>query len=130
MDSPSKFFLALQSYCPRLSVVLLSYDSRSTLIRQDRTEKFGRVFTHKEQAANFLSIQAERLPILIYPTNGMCTNSRSSTRPYFFLRSSHIRVDLLSYESKPTNKRKQYDWMAEKKLDGHKSATLIVCMSS
>ena len=33
---PSKFFSALPSYCPRLSVVLLSYDSRSTLIRLDR----------------------------------------------------------------------------------------------
>ena len=41
-DSPSKFFLALQSYCCCLSVVLLSCDSRSTLIRRDRTKKFGR----------------------------------------------------------------------------------------
>ena len=40
---PSKFFSPLQSYCPRLSVVLLSYDSRSTLIRRDGKEKFGRV---------------------------------------------------------------------------------------
>ena len=41
--NPSKFFSALQSYCFRLSVVLLSYDSRSTLIRRDGWEKFGRV---------------------------------------------------------------------------------------
>ena len=34
-DYPSKFFSALQSYCPRLSVVLLSSDIRSTLIRLD-----------------------------------------------------------------------------------------------
>ena len=33
---PSKFFLALQSFFICLSVVLLSYDSRSTLIRLDR----------------------------------------------------------------------------------------------
>ena len=33
---PSKFFLTLQSFCCRLSVVLLSYDSRSALIRLDR----------------------------------------------------------------------------------------------
>ena len=32
---PSKFFSALRSYCPRLSVVLLSYDCRSTLKRLD-----------------------------------------------------------------------------------------------
>ena len=38
-NRPSKFFLALQSFCCRLSVVLLSYDSRSTLIRLDRTKK-------------------------------------------------------------------------------------------
>ena len=36
----------------------------------------------------------------------------------FFLRSSSIRVDLLSYESKPADKREQYDWRAEKNLDG------------
>ena len=39
---PSKFFSALQSYCSCLSVGLLSYDSRSTLIRPDRRKKFGR----------------------------------------------------------------------------------------
>ena len=32
-SNPPKFFLALQSFCCRLSVVLLSYYSRSTLIR-------------------------------------------------------------------------------------------------
>ena len=36
---PSKFFSALQSYCSRLSVVLLSCDSRSTLIRLNRRKK-------------------------------------------------------------------------------------------
>ena len=35
-----------------------------------------------------------------------------------FLQSSHIRVDLLSYERKTTDKRDQYDWRAEKNLDG------------
>ena len=35
----------------------------------------------------------------------------------FFLRSSHNRVDLLSYERKPTDKRDQYDWIAEENLD-------------
>ena len=36
----------------------------------------------------------------------------------FFLRSSRIRVDLLSYERKTTDKREQYDWRAEKNSDG------------
>ena len=34
------------------------------------------------------------------------------------LRSSRIRVDLLSYKSNQIDKREQNDWMAEKKLDG------------
>ena len=38
---------------------------------------------------------------------------------FFFLRSSRIRVGLLSYESKLTDKRGQYDWRAEKNLDGY-----------
>ena len=36
---PFKFFSALQSFCCRLSVVLLSYHSRSTLIQRDRRKK-------------------------------------------------------------------------------------------
>ena len=39
----------------------------------------------------------------------------------FFLRSSRIGVDLLSYESKTTDKREQYDWMVEKNLDVYSS---------
>ena len=41
-EYPSKFLSSLQSYCPRLSVGLLSYDSSSTLIRLDRWKIFGR----------------------------------------------------------------------------------------
>ena len=41
MSYPSKFFSALQSYCSRLSIVLLSYDSRSTLIRRDRKKNWS-----------------------------------------------------------------------------------------
>ena len=37
----------------------------------------------------------------------------------FFLRSRRIRVNLLSCESKTTDKRGQYDWRAEKNLDGY-----------
>ena len=39
---PSKFFSALQSYYPRLLIVLLSCDSRLTLIRRDQRKKSGR----------------------------------------------------------------------------------------
>ena len=40
------------------------------------------------------------------------------SRPNFFLQSSRIRIDLISYESIPTDKREQYDRRAEKNLDG------------
>ena len=36
----------------------------------------------------------------------------------FFLHFRHIRVDLLSYKSKTTDKREQYDWRTEKNIDG------------
>ena len=39
---PSKFFSAIQLYCSRLSVSLLSYDSRSTLFWLESRKKFGR----------------------------------------------------------------------------------------
>ena len=35
----------------------------------------------------------------------------------FFLQPSRIRVDLLSCESKPTDKREQYNWMDKKNSD-------------
>ena len=38
---------------------------------------------------------------------------------HFFVRSSRNRVDLLSYESKATDKREQYDWKAKKNLGGN-----------
>ena len=39
---PVQIFPPIQSFCCRLSVVLLSYDSRSALLRLDRRKKFGR----------------------------------------------------------------------------------------
>ena len=36
----------------------------------------------------------------------------------FFVRSSRIRVDLLSYESKTTDKQQQNYWIAEKNWTG------------
>ena len=38
--------------------------------------------------------------------------------PNFFQQSSRIMVNLLSYESKATDKREQYDWRAEKNWTG------------
>ena len=40
---PSKFFSALQLYCPRLLVVLLLYHNRTIIIQLDRRKIFGRV---------------------------------------------------------------------------------------
>ena len=40
----------------------------------------------------------------------------------FFRWSTHIRVVLLSYERKTTDKQEQYDWKAEKNLDGRFSS--------
>ena len=48
---PSKFFSALQLYCSRFSVCLLSYDSRSTLLRRDRIKNIGRVVEAMENCS-------------------------------------------------------------------------------
>ena len=40
---PVQFFSAIQSYCPCISVGLLSYNSRSTLMRLNGRKKIGRV---------------------------------------------------------------------------------------
>ena len=42
----------------------------------------------------------------------------TTTRPDF-LRPSRIRVDLLLYDNKLTDKREQYDWRDEKYLNGY-----------
>ena len=39
---------------------------------------------------------------------------------FFFLWPCRIRVNLLSYNSKPTEIQDQYDWIAEKHLDGYR----------
>ena len=44
----------------------------------------------------------------------------------FFLPSSRIRVDLLSYQSKPADKRGQYNSRAEKNLDGFFYLSLLI----
>ena len=49
-----------------------------------------------------------------------------TSRPIFFLRSSRNRAGVLSYESKTTDKRQQYDWMGGKNLDGLASYSMAV----
>ena len=48
----------------------------------------------------------------------------------FFLWSSRTRVDLLSYESIPTYKREQYDWMAGKKIGREDHLILTILFSN
>ena len=55
--------------------------------------------------------------VMLYPNlelDLLCWTSWS----IFFLWSSRIGVDLLSYESKTTDKQGQYDWRAWKNLNG------------
>ena len=127
---------------------MLSYDSRSTLIRLDHRRKIGREHAkaqslpctrfrngknsvskfrfkvakfNKIQDDNCQSHEAVQVSLTLYfflePGRfkiGAWPIIRLKTRPIFFLRSSRIRVDLLSYESIPTDKREHYDWRAEK----------------
>ena len=53
----------------------------------------------------------------------LMTSEHSLPIQIVFLRSNRIRVDLLSYDSKSTAKREQYDWMTEKKLNGYRGLT-------
>ena len=66
--------------------------------------------------------------MLINTYTSVITNCNS--RPEFFLQSSRIRVDRLSYESKTTDKREQYDWRADKNLDGFGSQCQMIFASA
>ena len=129
LNSPSKFLSALQLYCSCFSVGLFSYDSRSTLLRLNRRKKYGWM---EQRAAHIACRNLESLgsagvcgPIYdqvskVLPQLPLTVWQRtsSSSSPDFFLRSSQIRVILLSYESKTTDKQEQYDWRPEKNLGG------------
>ena len=110
---PSKFFLALHSFCCRLSVILLSYDSRSTIIpvQLDRRKKIW-------SSLSVCLLSYNSRSTLIRLDGRKKIGRELPARPNFFLRSSRIRADLISYEGIPTDKREQYDWRAEKNLDG------------
>ena len=90
---------AVQLYCSRISVGLLSYDSMLALLSLDwRKKKDICLCSHPFCSA-----------LQLY-------SSCFSTK--FFLQSSCNKVDLLSYDCKTTDKRQQNDWMGGKKLDG------------
>ena len=119
---PSNFFSGIQSYCSRVSVGLLSYDSRLTLIRMDQRWKFwplfsiySSLFTSFCHHGNYLNYYhfCFIAKVVLWSPSGLLYSTK------FFLRSGCTRVDLLSYDRKPTDKRDQYDWMTEKKLDGY-----------
>ena len=120
----SDLFLAL---CRRIAVNWLSNDSGLTLMRLDHRKKslVSQKIALKQRAKQFPKSTQPR-PILtaswpktraglhkikVQPHLWACST-------HFFLWCSRIRVDLLSYESKPTDKRLQNDWRAEKNLDG------------
>ena len=135
----SQFFSSLQSYYTHLSFVLLSCDSRLTLIRLDCIKNWSSS-----------AMQQSRLEISSYSLNCIpkkintihyyqlpfgnrstwdkdlttCDNKdvkwscsmKKATEPVqiIFVQSSCIRVDLLSSVSKPTEKKERYNWKNKK----------------
>ena len=71
-----------------------------------------------DQKINLLEAQYNEFkPVIdIQKNNSFRKQKREngSSGPNVFLRFSRNRVDLLSYESKTTDKREQYDWRAVK----------------
>ena len=90
-------------------VVLLSFISRFALVRYQidsiTTGSQKNIWASNTCLLRTIPTYAPRLFI-------------GATQPNFSLRSSRNRVDLILYEKKTTDKREQYDWMAEKNLDG------------
>ena len=97
VDVPSKFFSTVQSYCPRLSVVLLSYDSRSTLIRLDRRKNLVEVaYANCEFKDFFLSRSFFRAQPANQPTN----------QPKEIVESSPSKADFDSFELHTTREER------------------------
>ena len=108
----SNFFPAMQSYCSCLPVGLLLYYSRLILIRLDRTKKLDGAGLKMIFPSRFLTSRTFLLNIVWFWTE--LAKYHSSTHPDFFLQPRRIRVDLLLYGSKLTDKRKQYKCRDEK----------------
>ena len=72
---------------------------------------FGKVFNSLYVYITYVNSQFQPIRLFLELTAAI-------TRPNFSQPSSRIRVDLLSYESKTTDNREQYDWRTEENLDG------------
>ena len=107
---PSKLFSALHTYCSRISVVLLSYNSRSTLIRLD-CKKIGRAVGVLlcDSRSILIRLDSRKNPDGFFP---------KSDFPSIFYAIQDVQVDLLSYESQLTDKRDNYNYLAETKMEG------------
>ena len=134
---PFKINSALQLYCFRLSVILLSYDSRSTLLRPDRRKNLVEYYYICVKAWCFnLSLKewcsACCSPLLSFPDHRtffafqmyvfiyrLFLSSWLIFFPsvqFFFLSSSHIGINLLSDDTKLTARWMQYNWTAPNRL--------------
>ena len=104
---PSKFFSAIQSFCSRLSVVLVSYDSGSTLLQLDRRIKFGRVVYNCNKAIenNTVWMSISHVDVV---GNYKARNCTSST----------VLLVFQSFCCRTIADQLQYDWMTNKSLDG------------
>ena len=103
--SPSKFFSAFQWYCSRLSVVLLSYDSRLTLIRLDCWKNWSSLGCTKY--CTF--VLAPRVAWGLCVISGyyvLCV----ATHPIFSQLSSGIALVFQSVSSRTIADRLYYNW--------------------
>ena len=89
---PSNFFQPFQSYCSRLSVGLLSYDSRSSLLRLDRRNISGRVRIPAAPGREQLEIEFILRPLAIECYT--CRASQSQGIIYLGVFSFHSLVQL------------------------------------
>ena len=109
-------------------VVLLLFFSRIALIQQqiDSFTTGSQANIWMGQETSFMSIAANSFtwlelissPILVVGESIHSQQLGSFSTKFVFVQSSCIRVDLLSYESKTTDKRQQNDWRTKKNLDG------------
>ena len=104
------------------------YGNVRTFLKQKMSESFKNMqgYVLKCRIQEFLNCSLDLLlfcSFQSFPAEGIRRRPAGHSQNWaqlghFFLRPSRIRVDLLPYESKPTDKREQNDERAEKKLDG------------
>ena len=92
------------------------------MVQKNRRVAIGSMITVYNVALwkwNYILIRCPWLMLFYICMNSMLTNNTKKFRiKRLHLRSNPIRMDLLLYESKLTEKREQYDWRAEKNLAG------------